>query len=163
MKEYKITIQIEEVKKTSLMSSILAEVEQEKKDKESTEKVNAEIGVLRQYYFENLLRQLNSELEGVIGSPFKIVHRCDYGNGMLQLGTGGVWINNNYVLELRPIEDKVKPIPTNYKISTKDFEIILLVGRGGRINSRYVLNKENIIESFLSVSKEDIKKELHNK
>ena len=162
MKEYKITIQIEEVKKTSLMSSILEEVEQEKKDKASTEKVNAEIGVLRQYYFENLLRQLNSELEGVIARPFKIAHRHDYGNGMLQLETGGVWINNNYVLELRPIEDKVKPIPTNYKISTKDFEIVLLVGHGGRINSRYVLNKENIIESFLSVSKEDIKNHLHN-
>lgn len=162
MKEYKITVQIEEVKKTSLMSSILAEVEQEKKDKESAEKVNHMIGVLRQRYFENVLEQLNNELEGVAKHTFKIVHRHDYGDGMCQFETGGVWLNDNYVLELRPIEDKVKPIPTNYKISTKDFEIILLVGHGNRIKSRYVLNKENIIESFLRVSKEDIKAHLHN-
>lgn len=161
MKEYKITVQIEEVKKTSLMSSILAEVEQEKKDKASTEKVNHEIGVLRRYYFENLLRQLNRELEGVIERPFKIAHSHNYGDGMLQLETEAVWINNDYVLELRPIEDSVKPIPTNYKMSTKDFEIILLVG-SSQNKVRYILNKENIIESFLNVTKEDIKKHLHN-
>ncbi len=142
------------------MSSILAEVEQEKKDKASTEKVNHEIGVLRRYYFENLLRQLNSELEGVIERPFKIAHSHNYGDGMLQLETGDVWINNNYGLELRPIEDRAKPIPTNYKMSTKDFEIILLVG-SSRVKARYILNKENIIERFLNVAKEDIKAQLH--
>jgi hypothetical protein len=161
MKEYKITIQIEEVKKSSsYMSKMLAEVEQEKREIKIAKDLNTAAGQIRKKYFQELLDTINDELSDLGVHEFEI--------GWVKLGTNdihifrsnSVWIGDQHIkLTLEPRHDMGAGYPTRYVTSTQNFSILLKRGNFEEVT----LKVDDILGDFFSKLERNIKLHLHNK
>ena len=159
MKTYQITIHIEEVKETSLMSSIFAEVEQEKREKEIARKVNEAANEVRLQFFKDLLLSLNKELK-LIGK--EVIKYCttesNWSMYTLEFHTKDIIINGKpFLISLIPATDRTGTVDygTRYVTSTEYFSV--------RVNNdRVEEGREGYIASILDYLKKDIKEELHN-
>lgn len=159
MKEYKITIQIEEVKKSnSYMSKILEEVEQEKKELKIAEDLNGAAGKIRGKYFKELLDTINEELSCLGIKEFNIEEVSLGDNKIPSFSSSSVWIGDEYVKVLLEPHYDVRPdYPTRYTTSTKDFSII--IRKAGSNSSP--LKSDDILGDFFDRIKRNIKLHLH--
>ena len=160
MKEYKITIHIEEVKKTdSYMSKILAEVEQEKREMKIATDLNVAAGKIRRKYFQELLDTINDEFSHLGIHEFKIESVYSGTNDSFRFESNSIWIGDEYIkLILDPRHDVRPGYPTRYITSTQSFYIELEQKKIG--NS--ILKADDILGDFFNRLKRNIKLHLHN-
>ena len=160
MKEYKITIHIEEVKKSnSYMSRILEEVEQEKRELKIAKDLNTAAGQIRKKYFQELLDTINEEFSCLGVHEFKIEMVNLGTNDMYTIASSAVWIGDEYVkIFLEPRHDIGAGYPTRYATSTQNFSIYMIK----KSVKTSELKKEDILGDFFSRIERNIKLHLHN-
>jgi hypothetical protein len=157
MKTYQITIHIEEVKETSLMSSIFAEVEQEKREKEIARKVNMAANEVRLQFFKDLLKSLNKELK-LIGKEITKYEtkESNWSDGSLEFYIKPIYINRKpFLIYLIPATDRTGTVDygTRYATSTEYFSI--------NVNGTRISENGGYVGNILNYMKEHIKEELH--
>ena len=155
MKEYKITIHIEEVKKSnSYMSRILEEVEQEKRELKIAKDLNTAAGKVRKKYFQELLDTINEEFNDLDIDKFGIEFVNLGPNDMYILRSNSIWLGDeNVKLTLEPRHDVRPGYPTRYLTSTQNFSILL---------GTSTLKADDILGDFFRRLERNIKLHLHN-
>jgi len=158
MKKYTITIEIEEFKKSNYMSSLIAEVHQEKTEMKIAKELNDKATEIRKEYFKDTLTDLNDELSILEIEEFDI-SSCRLSSNMATFKSTHVYIGNTcFYIELRPCHDTNVDNSTRYLTSTQDFDLYLY-----RIYSSDVFAERKVknIEDILKQMEESIKDQLH--